>query len=100
VRFCVELPSWISRSQIPDRADSSRNIDAYVDELTSEERTSIIATRDRFLERLRAYDGSKDAAILFEPVALAAQVSSSSMSRAPAVITQGRSTEPRPPFGI
>ncbi len=99
VKFFEELPNWVSHSQIPDRADPNRNIDAYVDDLTTEQRAVIIRARDAFLQRLRAFEGSQDASVLFEPRAAAAHATSSGVTRAPAVISQGRSVEPRPPFG-
>jgi len=99
VKFFEELPDWISHSQIPDRADPNRNIDAYVDDFTLEQRAIIIGARDAFLERLGAYDGMQDASVLFEPRAIAARATSSGVTRAPAVISQGRSVEPRSPFG-
>lgn len=98
-RFFRELPAWLSRAQIPDRADSARLIDAYVDELTAEEKAIILDARDRFLERLQAYDGTQDAVILFEPrpVAAAAKAASSAVTSAPAIITDR--VTPRRPFG-
>ena len=71
-QFFVKLPQWISHSQIPDRADPTRNIDAYVDDLTASERAAILDARDAFLARLRSFDGSQDAEILFEPKPVAA----------------------------
>lgn len=100
-KFFVELPEWISHSQIPDRADSSRNIDAYVDELTAGQKAVILDARDTFLERLRAFDGSQDAQILFEPKprAAAAPATTSTPVSAPAIITDRSTVSPRPPFG-
>ncbi len=100
-KFFEELPAWISHAQIPDRADSTRKIDAYVDELTAEQKAIILQARDEFLTRLRAFDGSQDASILFEPnsKAIAANASSSGISRAPAIITEGRTVQPRSTFG-
>jgi hypothetical protein len=100
-KFFEELPLWISRSQIPDRADANRNIDAYIDDLTSEQKAIILAAGAEFLERLRTYNGETDVSVLFEtrPKAVAAQATSSGVSRSPAIITEGRSVSPRATFG-
>lgn len=99
-QFFIELPQWISHSQIPDRADTTRNIDAYVDDLTASERAAILAARDEFLTRLRSFDGSQDAKVLFEPNRLAvARPTVSSVTAAPAIITERSRVTPRSPFG-
>lgn len=101
IKFFEELPNWVSHSQIPDRADSSRNIDGYVDELTLEQKDIILVAGATFLERLKAYKGEIEAIDLFElkPKAAAAQATSSGTTRAPAIITGGRTVQPRPTFG-
>jgi len=100
-QFFVELPQWISRSQIPDLADSTRNIDAYVDDLTASERAAILDARDEFLAKLRAFDGSQDAKILFEAktVATAAEARVSPVTPGSAIITERSRVTPRPSFG-
>lgn len=100
-QFFVELPQWISHSQIPDRADPTRNIDAYVDELTASERAAILNARDTFLARLRSFDASQDAEVLFEtkPVAAAARSTPSTMTAASATITERSRVTPRASFG-
>jgi hypothetical protein len=100
-RFFVELPQWISRSQIPDRADPRRNIDAYVDDLTASQRAAILGARDAFLARLRSFDGSQDAEVLFEakPLAAAARATASAVTAASATITQRSRVTPRSTFG-
>lgn len=65
-KFFTELPKWLEKSQIPDRADSSRNIDAYIDELTFEQKALILNSRDEFLEKLNVYEGEQQAGVLFE----------------------------------
>lgn len=65
-RFFTELPKWLEKSQIPDRAEPSRNIDAYVDELTFKQKALILNSRDEFLEKLDAYEGDQKAGILIE----------------------------------
>jgi hypothetical protein len=99
-RFVQELPQWISHAQIPDRADPTRNIDAYVDDLTAQERAAILTAGDRFLERLKAFDGSESVESLFQisPRAKAA-AATSGVSVTPIVVTERRSVTPRPPFG-
>jgi len=103
-QFFVELPQWISRSQIPDRADATRNIDAYVDELTASERAAILGARDIFLARLRSFDGSQDAEILFDTKFVTAAVAAnratpSAVIAAPAIITERSRVTPRANFG-
>lgn len=96
VRFFEELPMWISHSRIPDRADSTRMIDSYVDELTDAERTAILSSRDEMLNRLRNFDGSNDVSALFESKK-ASSVGSSGTGGAPAIITSRVS--PKAPYG-
>lgn len=101
-RFFDELHEWIDCAQIPDRADSTRYIDTYVDELTAEQRGIILEARDRFVERLKAFDGNQDAEVLFEikPRAEVAVATPSTPGPvAPAVVTERRSVTPRAPFG-
>jgi hypothetical protein len=101
-KFFEELPSWISHSQIPDRADSRRNIDDYVDELTAEQKAIILHARDEFLARLRSFDGGLDASVLFEPKSKAAAAkagTTSGAAGAPAIITDRSRVTPRAPFG-
>ncbi|MEQ1609981.1 MAG: hypothetical protein ABL956_13575 [Hyphomonadaceae bacterium] len=50
--FFCELPDLVERSQIPDRADTQRNIDAYVDGLDRMERAHVRQARDFFLIKL------------------------------------------------
>lgn len=100
-QFFVDLPRWISHSQIPDRADARRNIDAYIDDLTASERAAILDARDEFLAKLRSFDGSQDGKVLFEPkpVAAAAGATLSSVTTAPATITERSRVTPRSTFG-
>jgi adenylyl/guanylyl cyclase-like protein with sensor domain len=51
-KFFCELPSRITQSSIPDRADPTKNIDAYVDSLSEDERILVRQTRDYFLINL------------------------------------------------
>jgi tellurite resistance-related uncharacterized protein len=100
-QFFVELPQWLTHSQIPDRADPTRNIDAYVDELTASERAAILDARDAFLARLSSFDGSQDAEVLFETkrVAVAARATPAAVTATPAVITERSRVTPRSSFG-
>lgn len=99
-KFFMELPNWLSHSQIPDRVDSSKNIDAYVDELTPEQKSIILKSRDEFLEKLKSYEGAQDAEILFKEKSLAAQLSSISVgTTAPSVASEIRRVIPRSNFG-
>jgi hypothetical protein len=101
IQFFTELPRWLTHSQIPDRADATRQIDAYVDDLTASERASILDARDAFLARLRSFDGSQDAKVLFEakPIVAAARATMSSVTSAPAIITERSRVTPRSSFG-
>jgi hypothetical protein len=53
--FC-DLPKHIARARIRDRADSTRLIDQYVDDLSDNERRIIVAARDKFLIDLERFD--------------------------------------------
>ncbi len=97
VRFFEELPSKISYAQISDRADPTRMIDSYVDELTDGERSAILASRDEMLDRLRRFDGSSDVSALFENHQRANSAVASTSGKAPAIITSNVS--PRAPYG-
>jgi Adenylyl/Guanylyl and SMODS C-terminal sensor domain len=50
--FMVRLSQIIERAQIPDRADSTKYIDEYINELTRGQKDRIIEARDCFLIRL------------------------------------------------
>jgi hypothetical protein len=64
-QFFCDLPKIIGRPQIPDRADSTQNIDAYVASFTDEERAQIIQARDFFLIKLEEIaDGANIADLL------------------------------------
>jgi hypothetical protein len=54
-KFFCDIPDIIQQSQIPDRADATRNIDAYVDSLTGGEKEKIIQARDFFLIKLENF---------------------------------------------
>ena len=54
-KFFHELPANIEKALIPDRADTSRKIDEYVDKLTDSERELIIQARDYFLIKLEQF---------------------------------------------
>lgn len=64
--FFCDLPSLLERSQIPDRADSFKNIDDYVDKLTHEEKEKIKQARDFFLIKLEEFSEDCDVAELLE----------------------------------
>lgn len=101
-RFFRELPQWISRSQIRDRADHTRYIDAYVNELTPQQRSAIIAARDRFTQGqglLESVDRLEALLTGSRPRSAVAAAGSSSVSGSPAVVTDRRSVAPRAPFG-
>jgi hypothetical protein len=99
-KFFAELPNWLTHSQIPDRADSSRNIDAYVDELTTEQKSIILKSRDEFLEKLKSYEGEQDAEILFKEKSFAAQVRSVSVgTTGTSAVSEVRRVIPRSNFG-
>ena len=64
--FFCELPGYVARAQIPDRADPSRNIDEYVDNLTAKERRLIRQARDWFLIKLESFSEDSNPADLLE----------------------------------
>jgi len=59
-RFFVELPDWIRRPQIRDRADENRFIDQYLEDLGIPERRAIIEARDGFLIKLENFESNPD----------------------------------------
>lgn len=66
-RFFCELPSRLSKPMIPDRADPSRMIDAYVADLTPLERQTVTQARDHFLIQLENITSAADVPGLTEP---------------------------------
>jgi len=111
-KFFTELPKWLEKSQIPDRADSSRNIDAYVDDLTIEQKALILYSRDEFLEKLNGYEGDQEAGVLFEEKSSAVRAKSAptgtttTHSNSAATVatstksnSESRIVVPRAPFG-
>ncbi len=100
IKFFEELPALISYAQIPDRADATRKIDAYIGELTGEQKASILRAGDEFLRRLRSFDDNGDISELFEPKskATASAVGAGSVS-APAIIPERSRVTPRSSFG-
>lgn len=99
-KFFVELPLWLTHSQIPDRADASKNIDAYVDELTTDHKSVILRSRDEMLEGLKVYQGEQDAEVLFTERSFAA--TANPRASAATVITMTgdeRRVFPRSSFG-
>lgn len=99
-KFFEELPKWLEKSQIPDRADSSKNIDAYVDKLTITQKAIILKSRDEFLEKLKSYTGEQDAGILFKEKVVAAQVRSvSTGATGTSAVSEVRRIIPRSNFG-
>lgn len=99
-KFFEELPAWLEKSQIPDRANPSKNIDAYIDELTLKQKSIILKSRDEFLEKLKSYEGEQDAEVLFKVKTLAAQVRSvSAGTTGTSVISEVRRVIPRSNFG-
>lgn len=66
-RFFCEIPVLLSKPMIPDRADPSRKIDAYVADLTVVERQTVIQARDHFLIQLENLSGRSDVPGLLKP---------------------------------
>ncbi|MDP2655881.1 MAG: hypothetical protein Q8P17_05250 [bacterium] len=64
--FFCNLPRLIERAHIPDRADPKTNIDAYVENLTVEERVLITQARDFFLIKLEEISAGADIVDLLE----------------------------------
>ena len=57
--FFVNLPEAIHSPQIQDRADSSKYIDSYLNDLTKEQRKRILQARDFFLKTLEELSDDK-----------------------------------------
>jgi hypothetical protein len=105
-KFFEELPMWLEKSQIPDRANLRKNIDAYVDELTITQKAIILNSRDEFLEKLKSYDGEQETQILFKEKSAAVQIKSVSVGTTAtsatstiSTISEVRRVIPRSNFG-
>jgi len=66
-KFFVELPSLVSHSQIPDRANKIIFIDDYIDNITDQERNVILLARDQFLYELEHMANNDTLYSLFSP---------------------------------
>ncbi|MBV9159909.1 MAG: nucleotidyltransferase [Candidatus Kaiserbacteria bacterium] len=64
--FFCGLPELIEKPQIPDRADSSKKIDAYVSGLTQSQKDQIKRMRDFFLIKLENIQNGADISDLLE----------------------------------
>lgn len=64
--FFCNLPRLIECAHIPDRADQKKNIDAYVESLTDEEKELITHTRDFFLIKLEEIVAGADISDLLD----------------------------------
>lgn len=58
-KFFREIPDIIARPQIKDRADQDKFIDAYLNDLTDEQKQKIIEARDHFLIELENFSPTK-----------------------------------------
>tara|TARA_B100000508_G_scaffold60333_1_gene47201 strand:- start:237313 stop:238635 length:1323 start_codon:yes stop_codon:yes gene_type:complete len=58
--FFRRVPDFVRYPQFPDRADSDRNIDDYVNDLNEQDRILIIQARDAFLVGLEKFDEGDD----------------------------------------
>jgi hypothetical protein len=98
-RFLIELPKFLERAQIPDRADPGKFIDEYVNELTTEEKANILRARETFLKNLESFDENSVVSDLWTAgslfVAAGASNASSGSSTSPII----RSVTPKPVFG-
>lgn len=65
--FFTGLPGFVTYAAIPDRADPTRLIDAYVDDLTADQRRKINQARDHFLIHLEEFEAGDDVADLLKP---------------------------------
>lgn len=66
-RFFYEIPTLLSKPNIPDRADPDRRIDSYVADLTPIERQTVIQARDHFLIQLEELASATDVPSLLKP---------------------------------
>lgn len=64
--FFCDLPTLLQKPTLPDRADTSQYIDAYVAELTEAEKMHIIESRDNFLIKLEALRSEDEIPALLE----------------------------------
>ena len=90
LQFFRDLPKLIEHAQIPDRADQSKNIDQYVEDLTDAEKRLIINARNVFLSKLEDFTEDTDVKDLIEAGFTSQPMSSAS----PAIITR------RSPAGV
>lgn len=65
-QFFCDLPDFIAKPQIPDRADPSKFIDEYLTDLTEADRVKIIQARDAFLIKLENISQSTSVDSLLE----------------------------------
>ena len=63
-RFFCQLPERVEYPEIPDRADPSRMIDAYLEDLEENQRRIVVEERDGFLIRLEDFSEDSDPASL------------------------------------
>jgi len=66
-QFFVDLPEFINKPNIPDRADPERFIDEYLKDLSDNQRRLIIEARDCFLVKLEDFDTESGLGALFSP---------------------------------
>lgn len=66
-RFFCDIPALLVKPMIPDRADPSRKIDAYVADLSTIERQTVVQARDHFLVQLEELATAADVPGLLEP---------------------------------
>ena len=64
--FFCDLPIYLEEAQISDRADNTRKVDEYIDQLTYEEKQSIIQARDYFLIKFENLIGVSNIADLLQ----------------------------------
>jgi len=64
--FFYNLPRLVEKAQIPDRADSSKKIDAYVENLNEKEKRLITEECNLFLTRLEKFKNNGDIIGLFK----------------------------------
>lgn len=66
LQFFRDLPKVTARAHIPDRADHSKNIDEYVEDLTEREKQLVINARNAFLSKLESFSEDTDVKDLIE----------------------------------
>ncbi len=67
-QFFLQLPEAFSKAQVTDRADNTRYIDDYVNDITQTQKNLILEARNRFLSKLESVYFDIEVEDLLEPI--------------------------------